>query len=70
MKKLIEAFPKPLLQDLIEGHWLPVVGAGLSRNATVPAGKKMPLRDDLGKVRKRHCVRLHTLGDILLGGMR
>jgi hypothetical protein len=49
MKKIIDAFPKPLLQDLIEGHWLPVIGAGLSRNATVPAGKKMPLWDNLGK---------------------
>jgi uncharacterized protein YutE (UPF0331/DUF86 family) len=49
MKKIIDAFPKPLLQDLIEGHWLPVIGAGLSRNATVPTGKKMPLWDDLGK---------------------
>ncbi len=26
MKKIIDAFPKPLLQDLIEGHWLPERG--------------------------------------------
>lgn len=47
--KFINYFPKPLLSDLIEGHWLPVVGAGLSRNAKVPVGKIMPLWEDMGR---------------------
>jgi hypothetical protein len=46
---LINRFPKPLLQDLLEGRWLPIVGAGFSLNASVPEGSKMPLWDDLGR---------------------
>ena len=42
-------FPKPLLDDLVRGRWLPVVGAGFSRNAVVPAGGLLPLWDDLGQ---------------------
>src|SRR5687768_4749520 len=49
MAKYIKHFPKPLLDDLIAGRWLPVVGAGMSRNAVVPAGKGMPLWDELGR---------------------
>lgn len=41
-------FPKPLLADLIDGRWLPVIGAGMSLNAKVPSGKKMPLWPELG----------------------
>jgi len=48
-QKYLKHFPKPLLAELVEGRWLPVIGAGLSRNAVVPAGKKMPLWEDLGK---------------------
>jgi len=44
----VDAIPKPLLSDLIEGRWLPVVGAGMSLNAILPPGEKMPLWDDLG----------------------
>jgi hypothetical protein len=39
---LLKHFPKPLLDDLIHGRWLPVVGAGMSLNARTPAGKKLP----------------------------
>lgn len=49
MPKFLKQFPKPLLDDLIAGRWLPVVGAGMSRNAVVPEGKSMPLWDDLGR---------------------
>ncbi|MFZ2643363.1 MAG: SIR2 family protein [Verrucomicrobiia bacterium] len=45
----IKFFPKPLLDDLVADAWLPVIGAGLSRNALVPSRKKMPLWDDLGR---------------------
>jgi SIR2-like domain len=41
--KYLPHFPKPVLDDLVTGKWLPVVGAGMSLNAKVPTGKKMPL---------------------------
>lgn len=47
--KYLQYFPKPLLDDLVSGRWLPIVGAGLSFNAKVPAGKKVPMWGDLGK---------------------
>jgi hypothetical protein len=47
--KYISHFPKPVLDDLVTGKWLPVVGAGMSLNASVPMGKKMPLWGGLGK---------------------
>lgn len=49
-KKYLNYFPKPLLSDLIAGRWLPVLGAGMSVNAKVPVGKKMPLWPDLGEI--------------------
>jgi SIR2-like domain len=49
MAKYLKHFPSPVLRDLLEGRWLPVVGAGLSLNAVVPQGKVMPLWDDLGR---------------------
>jgi hypothetical protein len=49
LPKYIKHFAKPLLEDLIAGRWLPVIGAGMSRNAVVPQGKSMPLWDDLGR---------------------
>jgi SIR2-like domain len=47
--KYLQHFPKPVLDDLLNGRWLPVVGAGMSMNAKVPKGKKMPLWSDMGK---------------------
>lgn len=49
-KKYIDAFPKPLLDDLVAGKWLPIVGAGFSRNAILPPKKQMPLWQELGKL--------------------
>jgi hypothetical protein len=50
---LIEALPKPLVDDFLRDRWLPIVGAGFSKNAVLPTGKKMPdwseLADSLGK---------------------
>jgi hypothetical protein len=46
--KYLKYFPKPLLEDLIAGRWLPIIGAGFSKNAVLPHGKKMPLWADLG----------------------
>lgn len=47
--KYISRFPKPVLDDLVNGKWLPVIGAGMSLNAVAPKGKKMPLWNDLSK---------------------
>jgi SIR2-like domain len=47
--KYLPHFPKPVLDDLVTGKWLPVIGAGMSMNAAVPAGKKMPLWAAMGK---------------------
>ncbi|NLD93980.1 MAG: SIR2 family protein [Fibrobacter sp.] len=49
-EKLIELFPKPLLTDLIAGRWLPVIGAGLSRNAINTTEKELPMWDELGRI--------------------
>src|SRR3712207_6830648 len=46
--RYLNAFPQPLLDELVAGRWLPVVGAGLSRNADVPEGLDLPLWDELG----------------------
>lgn len=46
-KKYLKHFPEPLLRDLLSSRWLPVVGAGLSLNAILPPGEKMPLWKDL-----------------------
>jgi hypothetical protein len=50
MPDYLKFFPKPLLEDIARGHCLPVLGAGFSKNANIPAGKSLPLWDDLGKV--------------------
>jgi hypothetical protein len=47
--KYISYFPKPVLDDLVNGKWLPVVGAGMSLNALLPKGKRMPFWGDLSK---------------------
>jgi hypothetical protein len=41
--KYLAHFPKPLLEDLVNGRRLPVVGAGMSLNAKLPPPAKMPL---------------------------
>jgi hypothetical protein len=45
----LKHFPQPLLDDLVKNRWIPIVGAGFSRNAVVPEGEVMPLWEDLGK---------------------
>ena len=48
--KHLSKFPKPLLDDLVAGRWLPIVGAGFSRNAVLPLKKQMPLWNELGSL--------------------
>lgn len=38
MVSLIDRVPRHLLDELVEGSWLPIVGAGFSRNAVIQAG--------------------------------
>jgi hypothetical protein len=38
----LELFPRPLLDALVQQRWLPMVGAGFSRNASHPADKRVP----------------------------
>ena len=47
--KYLPYFPKPVLGDLVNGKWLPVVGAGMSLNAVVSGGRKMTLWAGMGK---------------------
>ncbi|MCW2957194.1 MAG: putative rane protein [Thermoleophilia bacterium] len=49
MADYLPSFPKPFLQDLVQGRCLPFIGAGFSLNAAVPAGKKMLDWDGLGR---------------------
>ncbi|WP_404230494.1 SIR2 family NAD-dependent protein deacylase [Acinetobacter venetianus] len=44
----IKYFPKPFLEDLIEGHVFPIVGAGFSRNAKSDDNKPSRDWDELG----------------------
>lgn len=50
MPKYIKYFPKPFLDDLVEGRCVPFVGAGFSRNAILPPGRSIPLWDELGRM--------------------
>jgi SIR2-like domain len=47
--KYLTHIPQPLLSDLVQGRWLPVVGAGLSMNAHVSGGGSMPNWRELGE---------------------
>lgn len=47
--KYVDTFPKPFLDDLINNRCLPFIGAGFSKNAEIPKGKKMLDWDELGK---------------------
>src|SRR5690348_17655875 len=47
--KYLVHFPMPLLYDLVNGRWLPVLGAGMSMNAALVPPAKMPLWADLSK---------------------
>jgi hypothetical protein len=47
--KHLAHLPQPLLEDLVNGRWLPVIGAGISLNAKLPPPAKMPTWPELGK---------------------
>lgn len=62
--KHLELFPKPLLADLVAGRWLPVVGAGMSLNAKMPAGRKMPLWPALGEALANDLTDFSAMGTL------
>jgi SIR2-like domain len=45
----LDSFPEPLLSDLVAGRWLPLVGAGLSKNAQLAPRSRMPDWKQLGE---------------------
>ncbi len=45
--KNLHNLPEPLLEDIVEGRCIPILGAGFSMNASLPKGYKMPLWNDL-----------------------
>ena len=50
MSRYIRYVPYPLLDDIIEGRCIPIIGARFSRNADLPSELKMPLWNDIGKL--------------------
>jgi len=52
---VLSRFPEPLRRDIYENRCLPIIGAGFSRNAILPAGAAMPLWSDVGKSLARAC---------------
>jgi hypothetical protein len=46
----LASVPAPLLRQLVDGRWLPIVGAGFSRNAYVPSGASLPDWKALGSM--------------------
>jgi len=44
-----QILPPPLLDALVEGRVLPLIGAGFSLNAILPEGRRMPTWIDLGR---------------------
>ncbi|MDO4800551.1 MAG: SIR2 family protein [Prevotellaceae bacterium] len=53
MNKYIKAFPQPFLDELLKSNVVPFVGSGMSNNAELPKGEKMPLWDQLGQSFKK-----------------
>lgn len=49
----LKLFPQPLLGELTRGRWLPIVGAGFSKNAVVPGGPLPPDWRELGRAMAR-----------------
>jgi hypothetical protein len=47
--RYLKAFPKPLLDDLVTGRWIPIIGAGFSRNAVVTSGEPPSLWSGLAR---------------------
>lgn len=64
MASYIKHIPPPLLADLVGGRWLPIVGAGFSRNAVAPDGKSVPGWADLAKLLAKELPHFRSSGPI------
>lgn len=53
-EEYVDLVPPPLLEHLVEGQWLPLIGAGFSRNAVVQSGELPPDWKNLGKSLAEH----------------
>lgn len=49
MTDITDLVPRPLLDDIVAGKAIPIIGAGFSRNAVLPEGEQMPLWEDVGR---------------------
>lgn len=48
--KYLKHIQQPLLDDILKGNVIPIIGAGFSRNAEgIPNGQNMPMWSDLGR---------------------
>jgi hypothetical protein len=47
---LVSHLPRPLLDDLVEGRSIPIIGAGFSANAVTPDGSELPQWQKLGEL--------------------
>lgn len=50
----LQSVPGPLLEELSHGRWLPIVGAGFSKNAEMRSGSVPPDWKELGTALARH----------------
>ncbi|MGE8047141.1 SIR2 family NAD-dependent protein deacylase [Pseudomonas monteilii] len=58
----LKYFPKPVLDDLVNGRWLPIIGAGMSLNAHVTSGQRPPLWGELGKLLEDDLIDFNSSG--------
>lgn len=58
----LKYFPKPVLDDLVNGRWLPIIGAGMSLNAHVASGQRPPLWGELGKLLEDDLIDFNSSG--------
>lgn len=49
MKTILDNIPKPLLDDIVSGNCIPIIGAGFSKNAIISSGKTIPNWDEMGE---------------------
>src|SRR4051812_47740426 len=50
MPPVIQKLPSPLVADVLRNRSVPIIGAGFSKNALLPAGESMPSWDELGRL--------------------
>src|SRR5713101_1274495 len=56
---LVRHMPRPLLDDLVEGRSVPIIGAGFSSNAVTPDGSELPQWQKLAQLLAADVPNLH-----------